>query len=112
VKDCPCALLVGRDNQDSLAPQSNINLRSDLCDSANTLRAYREWERRPDAVHASDKQKALWIERGRFHRDENILLAKGRFGGRVEFDDTGGFAVSYELQLPYKDPFRSKQFFR
>src|SRR6266436_1352026 len=54
---CPGALLVGRKNQDSLSPQSNINLRSDLCDSANTLRAYRRWEGRPDAVHAADKQK-------------------------------------------------------
>src|SRR5882724_611402 len=54
---CPGALLVRRKNQDSLAPQSNINLRSDLCDSANTLRAYRGWEGRPDAVHAADKHK-------------------------------------------------------
>src|SRR6267378_3369112 len=71
---CPSALLVGRDNQDSLILQSSINLRSDLCDSANTLRAYRGWEGRPDAVHAADEKKVRWIERGRFHRDENFLL--------------------------------------
>src|ERR1700675_2057026 len=52
---CPGALLVGRKNQDSLVPQSSINLRSDLGDSANTLRPYRGWEGRPDAVHAADK---------------------------------------------------------
>src|SRR6202521_1679090 len=66
---CPRALLVGRDNQDSLAPQGNINLRSNLGDSANTLRAYRRWEGRTDAVLAVYEQKVRWIERGRFHRD-------------------------------------------
>src|SRR2546422_9871787 len=84
---CPSALLVGRDNQDSLTLQSNINLRSNLCDSANTLRAYRGWEGRPDAVLAADQQKVRWIERGRFHREEHILLAENWFGNRVEFDD-------------------------
>src|SRR6202022_3091403 len=57
---CPSALLVGRDNQDSLAPQGNINLRSNLGDSANTLRAYRRWEGRTDAVVAADEQKVRW----------------------------------------------------
>src|SRR5207249_8709242 len=82
---CPCALLVGRENQDSLTLQSSINLRSDLGDSANTLRPYRGWEGRPDAVVAADEQKVRRIHRGRFHRDD--LLAKSRFGDRVEFDD-------------------------
>ena len=36
---CPGALFVGQDNEDSLASESNINLRSNLCDSTNTLRA-------------------------------------------------------------------------
>jgi hypothetical protein len=56
-------------------------------DSAHTLRAYREWEGRSDAVEAMDEQKVRWIERRRFHRDENILLAKSRFGDRVKCDD-------------------------
>src|SRR5882724_2451646 len=84
---CPGALLVGGKNQNSLAPQSSINLRSNLGDSANTLRPYRGWEGWPDAVHATDEQKVRWIERGRFHRDQNFLLTKSRFGNRVEFDD-------------------------
>src|SRR4029077_7042032 len=83
---CPGALLVGRDNQDSLTLQSNINLRSDLGDSADTLRPYRGWEGRPDTVLAADEQKVRWVERGRFHRDEDILGVKSRFGDRVEFD--------------------------
>ena len=82
----PSALLVGRDNQDSLTLQSNINLRSNLRDSAYTLRAYRGWEGRLDAVHATDVQEVRWIDRRRFHRDENILLAESRFGDRVEFN--------------------------
>jgi AraC-like DNA-binding protein len=53
MENMPGTLLVGRDNQDALAPQSNINLRSDLCDSANTLRAYRGWEGWPDADRTS-----------------------------------------------------------
>src|SRR5579862_3092473 len=93
----PSALLVGGENQDSLALQSSINLRSDLCDSPDTLCAYRGWEGRPDAVHAADKQKVRWIERSRFHRDENILLTEGRFGDGVELNDIRGFAVSDEL---------------
>jgi hypothetical protein len=56
-------------------------------DSADTLRAYREWEGRSDVVEATDEQKVRWIERWRFHRDENILLAKSRFGDRVKCDD-------------------------
>src|SRR4029077_10183658 len=84
---CPSALLVSRDNQDSLAPQSNINLRAHLGDSANTLRPYRGWEGRTDAVLAAYEQKVRWIDRGRFHRDENVLRAKSWFGNRVELDD-------------------------
>src|SRR5438309_6553613 len=80
-------LLVGRKNQDSLAPQSGINLRSDLGDSANALGPYRGWEDRPDAVHATDEQKVRRIDRRRFHRDEHILVTKSRFGNRVKFDD-------------------------
>ncbi len=101
---CPRALLVGRKNQDSLTLQSNINLRARLGDSANALRTYREWEGRSDAIDARDEHKVRWIERGRFHRDENFLLAKSRFGDRVEFNDICGFAVSYELQPPHKKP--------
>jgi hypothetical protein len=74
-------------NQDSLAPQSNINLRSNLGDSANTLSAYGRWKGWPDAVGATHKQEVRWIDGSRFHRDENIVLAKSRFGDRVEFDD-------------------------
>src|SRR5438477_13152353 len=101
----PRALLVGRNNQDSLTLQSNINLRSNLRDSANTLRADRGWEGRTDAVEAAGVQEVRWINRRRFHRDENILLAESRLGDRVEFNHIGGFSVSYELQLPPKKPF-------
>jgi len=41
------------------------------------------------------------IERGRFHRDENIFRAKSRIRHCAEFDDIGRFAVTYELQLPH-----------
>jgi hypothetical protein len=58
-----------------------------LGDSANALRTYREWEGRSDAVDATDEHKVRWIERGRLHRDENIIPAKSRFGDRVEFND-------------------------
>src|SRR5207245_11732843 len=64
---CPRDLLVGRNNQDSLTLQSNINLRSNLRDSANTLRADRGWEGRTDAVEAADVQEVRWINRRRFH---------------------------------------------
>src|SRR3989441_3420326 len=90
----PRTLLVSRQNQDSLTLQSTINLRARLGDSANTLRTDRGWEGRPDAIHPTDEHKVRWIERGRFHRDENILLAKSRFGDRVEFDNIRRFAVS------------------
>src|SRR5712691_3734356 len=83
----PCPLLVGRKHQDALTLQSPIDLRSNLGDSANTLRAYRGGESRPEAVEATDEQKVRWIERGRFHRDEHIHLAQSRLGDRVEFDD-------------------------
>ena len=68
-----------------------------LGDSANTLRADRGCEGRPDAVLPTDEQKVRWIERGRFHRDENISLTESRFGDRVEFNDIRWFAVRYEL---------------
>jgi hypothetical protein len=99
---CPCALLVGGNNQHSLTLQGGIDFRSRFGDSANTLRPHREWEGRPDAVHALDEQKVRWIERSGFHRDENLLLAKSRFGDRVELDDIRGLAVSHELQLPHR----------
>jgi hypothetical protein len=83
----PCPLLVGRKNQDALTLQSPIDLRANFGDAANTLRAYRGWESRPEAVEATDEQKVRWIERGHFHRDENILLAQSRLGDGVEFDD-------------------------
>src|SRR6185295_5712604 len=83
---CPGALLVSRNNQDSLTLQGDIDLRSNLRDSANTLRAYRGWEGWPDAVEAADEQKVRWIDRGRFHRDENILLVESRLRDRVEFN--------------------------
>jgi hypothetical protein len=83
---CPSALLVGWGNQDSLTLQSDINLRSNLGDSANTLRAYRGWEGRPDAIEAADEEKVRWVNRRRLHRDENILRAKGLLGDRVEFN--------------------------
>src|SRR5258707_10511923 len=84
---CPRALLVSGKNQDSLSVQSNINLRACLGDSANALRTCREWEGRSDAVDATNEHKIRWIERSRFHRNENILLAKSRFGDRVEFNN-------------------------
>ena len=56
-------------------------------DSANALRAHREWEGRSDVVDASDEHEVRWIDRGRFHRNENILLAESRFGDPVKFDD-------------------------
>src|SRR4029077_3473273 len=40
---CPCTLLQGRENQDALTLQSNINLRARLGDSPDALRTYREW---------------------------------------------------------------------
>src|SRR5262245_33227417 len=49
-------------------------LRARFDDSANTLRSYRAWEGRSDALEATDEQNVRWIERGRFHRDEHILL--------------------------------------
>src|SRR6266436_1068210 len=88
---CPGALLVGGKNQDSLSLQGDIHLGSDLGDSANTLCTYRGWEGWPDAINPADKQKVRWIERGRFHRGENILLAKSRFGDAVEFNDIRRF---------------------
>jgi hypothetical protein len=36
------------------------------------------------AVDATDERKVGWIERRRFHRDENFLLAENRFKARVE----------------------------
>jgi hypothetical protein len=83
---CPSALLVSRDDQDPLTQQSNINLRSNLDNSANTLRAYRGWEVRLDAVEAANVQEVRWINRRRFHRDENILGTKGWLGDSVEFN--------------------------
>ena len=74
-------------NQDSHTLQGDIDLRSRFDDSANTLRAHREWEGRSDAVDATDEQKVRWIDRGRFHRNENIPLAESRFGDPVKFDD-------------------------
>ena len=59
---CPGALLVGGKSQDSLAPQSGINLRSDLGDSANALRTYRGWEGRLNPVYATDEQKVRRVD--------------------------------------------------
>ena len=75
---CPRALRVGGKNQDSLTLQGDIDLRSRFDDSANTLRAQREWEGRSDAVDAADQRKVGRIERRRFHRDQNFLLAENR----------------------------------
>jgi hypothetical protein len=58
-----------------------------LGDSADAFRTYRERERRSDAVDATDEQKVRWIERGCFHRNEDILVAKSRCGDRVELED-------------------------
>src|SRR6266404_9467483 len=91
---CPRALLVGRQNQDPLTLQSTINLRARSGDSANTLRTDRGWEGRSDAVKPTDEQKVRWIERGRFHRNENIFLAESRFGDGVESNDFRRFTVS------------------
>src|SRR4029077_2489728 len=82
---CPRALLVSRQNQDSLTLQSTINLRAGLGDSANPLRTDRGWEGRPDAVHPTDEHKVRWIERGRFHRDEKTLGPKSKFATGVEY---------------------------
>jgi hypothetical protein len=67
--------------------QNPIDLRAHLGDSANPLRAYRGGESRPEAIEATDEQKVRGIERGRFHRDEHLLLAQRWLGDRVEFDD-------------------------
>ena len=79
----------------------DIDFRSNLRDSANTLCAYRGWEGWPDAVEAADEQKVRWIERRRFHRDQNILPPKSLFWGGGKLNDIRRFAVSYELQLPH-----------
>ena len=60
-----------------------MNLRARVGDSPDALRTYREWE--GQAVDATDEHKVPWIERGRFHRDENILRQEP-IRNRVEFD--------------------------
>src|SRR5207244_3650500 len=76
-------------------------LRARLDDAPDGLRTYREWEGRSDAVYATHEQHVRWIDRCRFHRDENILLTESRFGDCVEFDDLRRVTESYELQLPH-----------
>ena len=78
--------IVALHQQDSLTLHSSINLRARLGDSADSFRTYREGEGRSDPVDATDEEKVRWIERSRFHRDENILVAKSRCRSRVEFD--------------------------
>src|SRR6478735_7023354 len=50
----------------------------------------------------TDEQKVRWIDRRRFHRDQNILRPKSLFWGGGELDDIRRFAMGYELQLPHR----------
>jgi len=98
----PGALLVVGNDQDPLTLQGGIDLRSRFRHAADAFRTEREWEGRPERIHATDEQKVRGIERRCFHRDQHILGAEGWFGKDIELDDIRRFAKSHQLQLPHE----------